>query len=132
MQNAPNKIRNVPVLAPVWLGVWLGALNSELGIEQGGIPFSEGLASHRTGLLYDYIDISGGFYPSIVGCSEFRSRTQAVFTIDSGLREDHEWVKNFLAESNDDLGSLDVRSHRLGPPVDAIRVTMSHPQPKCL
>jgi len=122
--NAPNKIYNVPVL----VSVWLGALNTEWMIERGGLPFFEDLAIRRSGLLYDYIDNSNGFYRTFVNSSEFRSRMQVVFTIRSGSGKDHELVEKFLAEANDDLGWLDIRSHPLGLPSDAIRVTMYNHQ----
>jgi len=123
-QNAPNKIYNVPVLS----AVWLGALNCEYMIERGGTEFFQDLAIRRSNLLYDYIDNSNGFYRTFVNNSKFRSRMQVVFTIRSGSGEDHELVEKFLAEANDDLGWLDIRSHPLGLPSDAIRVTMYNHQ----
>mmetsp|Transcript_64363 Transcript_64363/g.121920 ORF Transcript_64363/g.121920 Transcript_64363/m.121920 type:complete len:464 (+) Transcript_64363:50-1441(+) len=123
-QNAPNKIYNVPVL----ISVWLGALNTEWMIERGGTPFFEELAKRRSRLLYDYIDNSNGFYRTFVNSEEFRSRMQVVFTIKSGSGKDHELVEQFLKEANDDLGWLDIRSHPLGLPSDAIRVTMYNHQ----
>jgi len=123
-QNAPNKIYNVPVLA----AVWLGALNTEWMIERGGTEFFQDLAIRRSNLLYDYIDNSNGFYRTFVNSSKFRSRMQVVFTIKSGSGEDHELVEKFLAETNDKLGWLDIRSHPLGLPSDAIRVTMYNHQ----
>merc|ERR1719235_1460907 len=57
-----------------------------------------------------------------------RSRMQVVFTIGSGAGADHELVEKFLKEANDDLGWLDIRSHPLGLPSDAIRVTMYNHQ----
>merc|ERR1712194_87111 len=80
------------------------------------------------GLLYDYIDNSNCFYRTFVNNSEFRSRMQVVFTIGSGEGQDHELVEKFLAEANDELGWLDIRSHPLGLPSDAIRVTMYNHQ----
>jgi len=123
-QNAPNKIYNVPVL----VSVWLGALNSEWMIERGGVEFFEDLAIRRSGLLYDLIDNSQGFYRTFVTSEKFRSRMQVVFTIRSGAGEDHALVEKFLQEANDDLGWLDIRSHPLGTPSDAIRVTMYNHQ----
>merc|ERR1712110_1018799 len=123
-QNAPNKIYNVPVLA----SVWIGALNTEWMIERGGVEFFEHLAIRRSGLLYDLIDNSGGFYRTFVNSETFRSRMQVVFTIRSGAGADHELVEKFLQEANDELGWLDIRSHPLGTPSDAIRVTMYNHQ----
>merc|ERR1712194_268975 len=59
---------------------------------------------------------------------KFRSRMQVVFTIRTGSGRDHELVEKFLSEANDDLGWLDIRSHPLGTPSDAIRVTMYNHQ----
>merc|ERR1712113_39135 len=58
----------------------------------------------------------------------FRSRMQVVFTIGTGRDDDHQLVEKFLTEANDDLGWLDIRSHPLGIPSDAIRVTMYNHQ----
>jgi len=124
-QNAPNKIYNVPVLT----AIWLGALNTEWMIELGGVEYFEDLAIRRCKLLYDLVDNSNGFYRTFVEAgSKFRSRMQVVFTIKSGLGADIELVEKFLREANDDLGWLDIRSHPLGLPSDAIRVTMYNHQ----
>jgi len=123
-QNAPNKIYNVPVLA----SIWIGAMNTEWMIERGGVEAFEQLAIRRSGLLYDLIDNSNRFYRTFVTSEKFRSRMQVVFTIRSGSGEDHGLVEKFLQEANDDLGWLDIRSHPLGTPSDAIRVTMYNHQ----
>jgi len=125
-QNAPNKIYNVPVLTSVWLGM----LNCEYMLERGGIPYFEELAIKRSNLLYDLIDSSSGFYNTFVPAgSEFRSRMQVVFTIGTGSDPaDVELVEKFLHEANEGLGWLDIRSHPLGIPSDAIRVTMYNHQ----
>jgi phosphoserine aminotransferase len=123
-QNAPNKIYNVPVLASIWIGM----MNCEWMLERGGVAFFEDLAIRRSRLLYDLIDNSNGFYRTFVTSEDFRSRMQVVFTIRSGSGEDHELVEKFLAEANDELGWLDIRSHPLGLPSDAIRVTMYNHQ----
>merc|ERR1712232_958087 len=123
-QNAPNKIYNVPVL----VSVWLGALNTEWMIERGGVEFFQDLAIRRSNLLYNPIDNSNGFYRTFVNDSKFRSRMQVVFTIRTGTGQDHELVEAFLKEANDELGWLDIRSHPLGLPSDAIRVTMYNHQ----
>merc|ERR1740121_1468641 len=123
-QNAPNKIYNVPVL----VSVWLGALNTEWMIERGGTDFFEHLAIRRSNLLYNYIDNSNGFYRTFVNNQNLRSRMQVVFTVRSGSGEDHSLVEKFLSEANDELGWLDIRSHPLGLPSDAIRVTMYNHQ----
>jgi phosphoserine aminotransferase len=123
-QNAPNKIYNVPVLAAVWLGM----LNTEYMLERGGVEFYEHLAIRRSNLLYNIIDNSSGFYRTFVTNEKFRSRMQVVFTIRSGMGADHQLVEKFLSEANDELGWLDIRSHPLGIPSDAIRVTMYNHQ----
>lgn len=124
-QNAPNKIYNVPVLASVWLGM----LNCEYMLERGGIPHFEELAIRRSNLLYDLIDESKGFYRTFVPPgSKFRSRMQVVFTIGTGTGDDAVMTEKFLDEANEGLGWLDIRSHPLGTPTDAIRVTMYNHQ----
>jgi phosphoserine aminotransferase len=123
-QNAPNKIYNVPVL----VSVWLGAINTDWMIERGGTPYFRELAIRRSNLLYDVIDNSNGFYRTFVTNEKMRSRMQVVFTVRSGDGEDHALVEKFLTEANDELGWLDIRSHPLGVPSDAIRVTMYNHQ----
>merc|ERR1712151_491475 len=86
------------------------------------------LAIGRSRLLYDVIDNSNGFYRTFVTDDKFRSRMQVVFTIRSGTGDDHGLVEKFLTEANDELGWLDIRSHPLGIPSDAIRVTMYNHQ----
>jgi len=123
-QEAPNKIYNVPVL----VSVWLGALNTEWMLARGGVPFFEDLAIRRSNLLYNLIDNSNGFFRTFVQNPEMRSRMQVVFTVGTGAGTDHELVEKFLQEANDNLGWLDIRSHPLGLPSDAIRVTMYNHQ----
>ena len=50
-----------------------------------------------------------------------------VFTIRSGEGRDADLVEAFLKEATE-LGWLDSRSHPLGIPSEAIRVTMYNPQ----
>eukprot|EP00971_Amphidinium_carterae_P121024 2397518-Amphidinium_carterae.1 len=123
-QQAPNKIYNVPVL----VAVWLGAMNTEWMIARGGVKAMEELAIARSRHLYDLIDNSDGFYRTFVNDEAFRSRMQVVFTIGNGQGHHGELVEKFLKEANDDLGWLDIRSHPLGLPSDAIRVTMYNHQ----
>jgi phosphoserine aminotransferase len=123
-QEAPNKIYNVPVL----VSVWLGALNTEWMLARGGVPYFEDLAILRSNLLYNLIDNSDGFYRTFVQKPELRSRMQVVFTVGTGTGSDGELVEKFLQEANDNLGWLDIRSHPLGLPSDAIRVTMYNHQ----
>eukprot|EP00932_Pfiesteria_piscicida_P011484 SRR837773.22656.p2 GENE.SRR837773.22656~~SRR837773.22656.p2 ORF type:complete len:322 (-),score=157.51 SRR837773.22656:21-863(-) len=122
--NAPNRIYNVPVLQ----SIWLGAMTTEWMLERGGVEFFEQLAIRRSNLLYDVIDNSQGFYRTFVTNGKFRSRMQVVFTVRSGSGKDCELVEKFLTEANDELGWLDIRSHPLGIPSDAIRVTMYNHQ----
>jgi phosphoserine aminotransferase len=53
---------------------------------------------------------------------------QVVFTIRDGIGKNEELVQKFLDETAE-MGWLDVRSHPLGIPSDAIRITMYNPQP---
>lgn len=122
--TAPNKVWTVPVS----FAVWLGSLVSEWMLERGGVPYFEDLAIRRSRLLYDMIDNSGGFYRCFVNEPQFRSRMQVVFTIRSGVGKDELLVQKFLDETAQ-MGWLDVRSHPLGIPSDAIRITMYNPQP---
>merc|ERR1719409_1533741 len=96
-------------------------------LERGGLPYFEDLAKRRCAMLYDYIDNSDGFYNCFVKESQYRSRMQVVFTIGDGMGKNEELVKKFL-EQTDSMGWLDVKSHPLGIPSDAIRITMYNPQ----
>jgi len=123
-QTAPNQVWTVPIT----VSVWMGQLVMEWMMERGGVPYFEDLAIRRSNLLYDFIDNSDGFYRCFVNDVNFRSRMQVVFTIRTGEGKDEELVNKFLDETAE-LGWLDVRSHPLGIPADAIRITMYNPQP---
>ena len=123
-QTAPGKVWTVPVV----FSVWLGKLTTEWMLEQGGLPYFEALAKRRANMLYDFIDDSDGFYRTFVTEEKFRSRMQVVFTIRDGEGKNADLVEAFLKEASDDLGWLDIRSHPLGIPSEAIRVTMYNPQ----
>eukprot|EP00041_Stephanoeca_diplocostata_P014678 m.274284 g.274284 ORF g.274284 m.274284 type:complete len:443 (-) comp19759_c0_seq1:196-1524(-) len=123
-QTAPGKVWTVPVVT----SVWIGKMMTEWMLAKGGLPYFEDLAIKRSGMLYDYIDDSNGFYNCFVSDSRFRSRMQVVFTIGDGRGKNTELVKEFLDVAERDLGWLDIRSHPLGIPTDAIRVTMYNPQ----
>jgi phosphoserine aminotransferase len=124
--DAPNKIWNVPVITTIWVA----DLMLDWMKERGGIPYFDDLAKRRSRLLYDVIDGSKGFYNTFVTDERYRSRMQVVFTIGDGTTErNQELVNKFLAETSEQLGWLDIRSHPLGIPSDAIRVTMYNPQP---
>mmetsp|Transcript_22380 Transcript_22380/g.48860 ORF Transcript_22380/g.48860 Transcript_22380/m.48860 type:complete len:415 (+) Transcript_22380:33-1277(+) len=123
-QTAPDKVWTVPVT----FSVWLGKLTCEWMLERGGLPAFEDLAIRRSNLLYDAIDNSQGFYNTFVTDPLYRSRMQVVFTIRDGMGKNEALVSKFLEET-DAMGWLDVRSHPLGIPSDAIRITMYNPQP---
>jgi len=123
-QTAPNKVWTVPII----FSVWMGQLVMQWMQERGGLPYFEDLAIRRSNLLYNLIDNSNGFYRTFVNETRFRSRMQVVFTIRTGEGKDERLVQQFLDET-EQLGWLDVRSHPLGIPSDAIRITMYNPQP---
>jgi phosphoserine aminotransferase len=122
--TAPNKVWTVPVV----FSVWLGQLVMDWMLERGGLPYFEDLAIRRSNLLYNLIDNSAGFWRCFVNDPAFRSRMQVVFTIRDGIGKNEELVQKFLDETAE-MGWLDVRSHPLGIPSDAIRITMYNPQP---
>merc|ERR1719424_1917183 len=96
-------------------------------MERGGLPYFEDLAIRRSNLLYNLGDNSNGFYRFFVDDWDFRSRMNVVFTIRDGIGKNETLVQKFLDETSE-LGWLDVRSHPLGIPSDAIRITMYNPQ----
>eukprot|EP01059_Diplonema_ambulator_P037580 TRINITY_DN9_c0_g1_i1.p1 TRINITY_DN9_c0_g1~~TRINITY_DN9_c0_g1_i1.p1 ORF type:complete len:440 (+),score=176.22 TRINITY_DN9_c0_g1_i1:70-1320(+) len=124
--DAPNKIWNVPVI----VSVWMAELVLDWMKERGGIDFFEDLAKRRSRLIYDACDNSNGFYNTFVTDERYRSRMQVVFTIGDGTSQrNQDLVNKFLNEASSEMGWLDIRSHPLGIPSDAIRVTMYNPQP---
>eukprot|EP00392_Amoebophrya_sp_AT5.2_P006484 g6496.t1 len=129
-QAAEGKVYNVPVI----FAIWLGKLTTNWMLEQGGLTFFEDLAIRRSRLLYDFIDHEcDGFYKTFVSDPKFRSRMNIVFTIAPPENEKNPaknvaLVDQFLRETGDELGWLDIRSHPLGIDSDAIRVTTYNAQ----
>ena len=124
--DAPNKIWNVPVITTIWLA----DLMLDWMKERGGVEYFEEHSKQKSRLLYDLIDNSNGFYNTFVTDERYRSRMQVVFTVGDGSSPRNvELVNKFLDETSRELGWIDIRSHPLGIPSDAIRVTMYNPQP---
>jgi phosphoserine aminotransferase len=124
--DAPNKIWNVPVIT----SIYMADLMLDYMKERGGLEYFSDLAVRRAHLLYDFIDESKGFYNTFVTDSQYRSYMQVVFTIGDGISaRNQELVAKFLEEASVKHGWIDVRSHPLGIPSDAIRITMYNPQP---
>jgi len=123
-QTAPGKIWTVPVT----FSIWLGKLTTDWMLAKGGLEYFEELGIMRSNILYNYIDESDGFYNTFVINPDFRSRMQVVFTIGDGNGKNADLIKQFLHETENELGWLDIRSHPLGVESDAIRVTMYNPQ----
>jgi phosphoserine aminotransferase len=124
--DAPNKIWNVPVIT----SIYMADLMLDYMKERGGLEYFSDLAVRRANLLYDFIDESKGFYNTFVTDSQYRSYMQVVFTIGDGVSaRNQELVAGFLEEASVKHGWIDVRSHPLGIPSDAIRITMYNPQP---
>lgn len=73
--------------------------------EQGGLEAMEGLSVEKSGLIYDVIDGSDGFYRCPVD-TRFRSRMNVVFTLPS-----KELDAEFVAES-ERRGMLGLKGHR--------------------
>ena len=90
---------------PPVFGVYLMKLVLEWVDENGGIPAAEKWADERSGLLYDAIDKSGGFYKSPVP-ERNRSKMNVVFRLPT---EDLE--KQFIADAaKEGMGGL--KGHR--------------------
>lgn len=124
--DAPNKIWNVPTIT----SIYMADLMLDYMKERGGIAYFADLAKRRVHVLYDFIDESRGFYNTFVTDIRYRSHMQVVFTIGDGTtQKNQELVGKFLDEASQMNGWLDVRSHPLGIPSDAIRITMYNPQP---
>ena len=56
--KADNMYHNTPACFPIYMC----GLNVAYMIEQGGIPTMQARAEERSGLLYNYIDSSEGYY----------------------------------------------------------------------
>ena len=123
-QTAPGKVWTVPVT----VAIWMGKLQCDWMLERGGLEYFEDLAIKRSNLLYDFIDNSGGFFNTFVTQERFRSRMNIAFTIGDGEGKNADLVAKFLTETEHELGWLDIKSHPLGVPSDAIRVTTYNPQ----
>lgn len=96
-----NSLANTPPTFSIWaMGKVLRWME-----ELGGVAGMEQRAATRSGMIYDAIDGSGGFYRSPVE-TDYRSHTNVVFRLpDEGLESD------FLAEA-DALGLKNLPGHR--------------------
>lgn len=96
-----SSLANTPPTFPIWaMGKVLAWME-----DMGGVPAMEKRAAERSGLVYDAIERSGGFYRSPVDPS-CRSHTNVVFRAGS---EDQE--KAFLAEAETHQ-LLNLKGHR--------------------
>ncbi|MEM7341763.1 MAG: 3-phosphoserine/phosphohydroxythreonine transaminase [Actinomycetota bacterium] len=98
---AADSLANTPPTFPIWAMSKVLAWVEELG----GVPAMEKRAAERSGLVYDAIERSGGFYRSPVDAA-CRSHTNVVFR--AGTEEQE---KAFLAEAETNQ-LLNLKGHR--------------------
>jgi len=94
VQADGGSMYNTPATYPIYMmGVYLKYMK-----QIGGIPHLKEMAEKRSGMLYDAIESSGGFYkaPVDAGC---RSRVNVPFVIKD---DDAALTKKFFAEANDE------------------------------
>lgn len=96
-----QSLYNTPPVFPIWAL----KLNMEWVKEQGGVPAMEKLSAQKSGLIYNAIDSSGGFYTSPVK-ENCRSKMNIVFRLPS---EDLE--KDFVSRAAE-AGMLGLKGHR--------------------
>jgi len=89
VQADAGSMYNTPATYPIYV---MGLMMKYMK-EQGGIDTFEKLAEKRSGMLYDCIETSGGFYKAPVDPS-CRSRVNCPFIIKG---DDAELTKKFLA-----------------------------------
>ena len=61
-----NKAANTFHNTPCTWSIYMAGLNIEYMLEKGGIPAMAELAAKRSGLLYDYIHNSDGYYSNAI------------------------------------------------------------------
>ncbi|NOX29752.1 MAG: 3-phosphoserine/phosphohydroxythreonine transaminase [Actinobacteria bacterium] len=94
---------------PPMFSIWATGLMLEWIIEQGGIEAMNAAADLRSGMVYDTIDASDGFYRSPVAV-DVRSKCNMVWRIADGPG-DIDLEAKFLAEA-EDLSLLNLKGHR--------------------
>jgi phosphoserine aminotransferase len=93
VSNAKGQIFNTPDVA----AVYLMNLRVKYSIEKGNIHHRERQAAQKSGMIYDIIDDSDGFYYNhIIG--PWRSRMNQTFIIDGGNKELEERFKREALE----------------------------------
>lgn len=96
-----NSLANTPPMFSIWaMGKVLGWMD-----ELGGLPVMEKRAAERSGLIYDVIDHSDGFYVNPVE-PRFRSYTNVVFRL-----PDSESESEFLRDAESE-GLMNLKGHR--------------------
>lgn len=96
-----NSMANTPPMFSIWaMGKVLSWMN-----DLGGLPVMEKRAAKRSGLIYDMIDRSNGFYRNPVE-PRFRSHTNVVFRL-----PDEESEAEFLSSAEAE-GLMNLKGHR--------------------
>lgn len=110
-----QSLYNTPPVFPIW------ALktNMEWVKEQGGVEAMEALGKKKSGMIYDVIDNSGGYYTSPVDPA-VRSKMNLVFNLKS-----EELEKEFIVQATA-KGMLGLKGHRS---VGGVRASMYNALP---
>jgi phosphoserine aminotransferase len=100
--KAPNTFHNTPC---TW-SIYVAGLNIDHMLSLGGIPAMQELAAKRSGMLYDYIDNSDGYYSNPIQ-KRWRSRMNIPFRVCCNPELETKFVKEANA-----AGLLDLAGHR--------------------
>lgn len=100
--KAANTFHNTPSCWPIYMC----GLNIAHMLEKGGIPVMQKAAEQRSGMLYKFIDESGGYYVNNVE-DRYRSRMNVPFRICNN--EDLE--NKFIKEAGEN-GLIELKGHR--------------------
>ena len=113
--DAPEKLYNTPCC---W-GIYMCGLNIAYMLEKGFDKVVEE-AGLKTGMLYEYIDSSDGYYSNPVD-PRFRSRVNVPFRV----KKDADLEKKFL-EGCKEVGLIELKGHRT---VGGIRASIYNAMP---
>ena len=101
-----NKAANTFHNTPCCWSIYMCGLNIEHMIAKGGIPAMAELAAKRSGLLYDYIDNSDGYYSNAIQ-KRWRSRMNIPFRVCCDAALETKFVADAAA-----AGFMDLGGHR--------------------
>lgn len=100
--KAANTFHNTPACFPIYMC----GLNLAYMLEQGGVPTMQARAAERSGLLYNYIDSSEGYYVNNVE-AKYRSKINIPFRVCSNDALEAKFIAE-AAQAN----LIELKGHR--------------------